>query len=322
MEGVLLGFGVVLVIVAVGFAAAAIVPQKAPEMQRGLTPVIYYITNPALMLVLLSEADLASVVGVYTPIALITAALAGVVYALFSRFVLRRPAAQTAGGAMASTYVNAGNIGVPIALYAVGSADPVVSVLLAQLLVIAPVYLTVFAWCQRKAAAGKPSPDDGGASAAVPLWRTVVKSILNPVTVATAVGALISVTGLRLPNVLWTPVEMLGNASIPLLLMLFGMSLHGQKPLTQRALRADVALGSVVKLALMPAIAWAVAHFVFNVDGIPLLGVVVMAALPTAQNVFLFTSQFRMQSTLVRDIIFLSSLLSLPAVLLVALLLG
>ncbi|MEV7649432.1 AEC family transporter [Arthrobacter sp. NPDC089319] len=322
MEGVLLGFGVVLVIVAVGFAAAAILPQKAPDMQRGLTPVIFYITNPALMLVLLADTDLASVIGVYTPIALITAAVAGAAYALFSRFVLRRSAAQTAGGAMASTYVNAGNIGVPIALYAVGSADPVVSVLLAQLLVIAPIYLSVFAWCQRKAAAAKPCHPDGGAPATVPLWRTVVRSILNPVTVATAVGALMSLTGLHFPEVLWAPIEMVGNASIPLLLMLFGMSLYGQKPLTQRSLRADVALGTVVKLILMPALAWAIGHFLFQLDGVPLLGVVVMAALPTAQNVFLFASQFRMQSTLVRDIIFLTSLLSLPAVLLVALLLG
>lgn len=140
-------------------------------------------------------------------------------------------------------------------------------------------------------------------------------------TLATAAGALMSATGLHLPQVVWTPVEMLGNSSIPLLLMLFGMSLYGQKPLSQRSVRADVALGSVVKLVLMPVVAWAVAHFLFGVSGLPLLGVTVMAALPTAQNVFLFSSQFRMPSTLVRDIIFLSSLLSLPAVLLAALLL-
>jgi malonate transporter and related proteins len=315
LEGVLLGFGVVLALVAVGFGAAALLPQQAPAMQKGLTPAIYYITNPALMFILLAETDLAAVIGVYTPIALITAAVAGVLYALAARLLLRRPPAQTAVGAMAASYVNAGNIGIPIALYAVGSSAPVVSVLLAQLLVIAPVYLSLFAWSGRKRTAN----NDG---ATTPLSRTLLKSIANPVTVATAAGALMSVTGLHLPEVLWTPVEMLGHSSIPMLLMLFGMSLYGQKPLSQRAVRADVALGSVIKLALMPLIAWAVARFLFGVDGVQLLGVVVMAALPTAQNVFLFSSQFGVQSTLVRDIIFLSSLFSLPAVLLVALLLG
>lgn len=312
MEGVLLGFGVVLALVAVGFGAAALLPQQAPAMQRGLTPAIYYITNPALMFVLLAETDLGAVIGVYTPIALITAAVAGAIYALVARLLMRRSAARTAVGAMASSYVNAGNIGIPIALYAVGSSAPVVSVLLAQLLVIAPLYLALFAWCSRK------TPGSGNA----PLGRTLLKSIANPVTVATAAGVLLSLTNLHLPEVLWTPVEMLGNASIPLLLMLFGMSLYGQKPLSQRNVRADVALGSAVKLLLMPVVAWAVARFLFGVDGTALLGVVIMAALPTAQNVFLFSSQFGMQSTLVRDIIFLSSLLSLPAVLVTALLLG
>lgn len=315
MEGVLLGFGVVLALVAVGFGAAALLPQQTPAMQKGLTPAIYYITNPALMFILLAETDLAAVIGVYTPIALITAALAGGLYALVARLLLRRSGARTAVGAMASSYVNAGNIGIPIALYAVGSSAPVVSVLLAQLLVIAPVYLSIFAWSGRN----RTAHNDG---ATAPLGRTLARSIANPVTVATAAGALMSVTGLHLPEVLWTPVEMLGHASIPMLLMLFGMSLYGQKPLSERRVRADVALGSIIKLALMPLIAWAVARFLFGVDGVQLLGVVIMAALPTAQNVFLFSSQFGIQSTLVRDIILLSSLLSLPAVLLVALLLG
>ena len=41
---------------------------------------------------------------------------------------------------MSASYVNAGNIGLPIAVYAIGSSAPVVSVLL----VIAPLYLALF----------------------------------------------------------------------------------------------------------------------------------------------------------------------------------
>lgn len=312
MSGVLLGFGTVLVLVGIGAGAAVLLPGRAPDMERGLQPAIYYVTNPALMLVLISDADLGAIVGVFTPIALLTAALTGGMYALLSRLTLRRPAAQTAGGAMASSYVNAGNIGVPIAIYAVGSTDPVVAVLLAQLLVIAPIYLTLFAWFGR----------DAGPAAADPVWRAVVRPVANPVTVATAAGVALSLSGLSLPRVLWTPVEMLGNASIPLLLLVFGMSLIGQKLLGDREIRGDVLLATAVKLALMPVIAWAVARVLFGVGGTELFGVVVMAALPTAQNVFLFASQFRLRPSLVRDVLFLSSLLSLPAVLVVALVLG
>ncbi|APX32070.1 hypothetical protein BH708_04240 [Brachybacterium sp. P6-10-X1] len=313
MSGVLLGFGIVLALIAIGAVAAGLLPSRASDMQRGLQPTIYYVTNPALMLVLVSDADLSAIVGVFTPIALLTAALVGGLYALVSRLALRRPAGQTASGAMASSYVNAGNIGVPIAIYAVGGTDPVVAVLLAQLLVIAPVYLTIFAWCSR-------GPES--APATVPTWRSIASTVANPVTVATAAAVALSVSGITLPTVLWTPVEMLGHASIPLLLLVFGMSLIGKRPLGDREMIGDVLLAAAMKLAVMPVLAWAVARFLFGLEATELFAVTVMAALPTAQNVFLFASQFRLRSSLVRDVLLLSSLLGLPAVLIVALALG
>ncbi|MUN64641.1 hypothetical protein GMA12_16085 [Kocuria sediminis] len=326
MTGVLLGFGVVAVIALLGFATSALLPGEARAMRAGLTPVIYYLTNPALMLVLVAGTDLGAVLGVYTPIALATAAVAGVVFALISGLLLRRGAARTAVGAMASSYVNAGNIGLPIALYAVGSTAPVVSVLLAQLLVIAPIYLVLFSLATRPTRRSGPGAATATRTAASERQRpstpgTIVRSVANPVSIGTAAGALLSATGLRLPEVLWIPLEMLGESSVPLLLLLFGMSLHGQRPFRHRALMPDVVTGTLIKLTLMPAVAWLVGHLGFGLAGTELLGVVVMAALPTAQNVFLFSSQFRMPANAARDIIFLSSLLSFPVILLISLLL-
>lgn len=314
MQGVLLGFGIVLVLVAVGFAAAALVPGQSAAMQKGLTPVIYYITNPALMLTLLADTELSTVIGVYTPIALITAVGAGGAFALISRFVLRRGAAQTAAGAMAASYVNAGNIGLPIALYAVGSPAPVVAVLVAQLLVVAPAYLAVFEWMNRRNRTGNVSQEPV-------LWKTLMRSVTNPLTIATLAGAVLSLTGFHPPYVIWTPISMLGNASIPMLLLLFGLGVYGQRPFKQRDLLPDVLCGSAVKLVFMPLVAWATARFLFNVEGINLLGVVAMAALPTAQNVLLFTSQFALPTAMVRDVTLLSSFFALPALLLIAFLL-
>ncbi|MCM3486114.1 hypothetical protein CIK52_05330 [Kocuria rosea] len=324
MTGVLLGFGVVAVLTAVGFATAALLPGEARTMRAGLTPVIYYLTNPALMVVLVAGTDLGAVLGVYTPIALATAAVAGALFALYSGLVLRRGAARTAVGAMASSYVNAGNIGLPIALYAVGSAAPVVSVLLAQLLVIAPLYLLVFSWAtrpSRRAGPGAAIRTAAPGRTSTSTGRTIVRSVANPVTVGTAAGVLLSATGLEVPEVLWAPLEMLGQASVPLLLLLFGMGLHGQRPFRNRALVPDVLGGTLVKVVAMPVLAWAIGRFGFGLGGTELLGVVVMAALPTAQNVFLFSSQFRMPANAARDIILLSSFLSFPAVLLAGLLL-
>jgi predicted permease len=312
MEGVLLGFSIVLVITGIGLLAAVLLPrQTTSAIQQGLTPAIYYVTNPLLMVVLVAELDLGALVGVYAPVALATAVVAGGCYALGSKLVLKRSSGQTAVGAMAASYVNAGNIGLPIAIYAVGSSAPAVSVLVTQLLLIAPVYLTVFGWCSRQAGASQPR-----------LARTVLRSVANPVTVATAVGAVLALVDWIPPAFIWTPMDMLGRASIPLLLFVFGLSLASQRPFRDRALAPDIVWGSFIKLLLMPAAAWLLGHYAWGLQGVDLFGVVAMAALPTAQNVYLFSSQFRLPNLLVRDIIFGSAVLSLPVILVVALMLG
>lgn len=302
----------VLFIVLAGFLAAALVPHRATAMQAGMTPAVYYITNPALMFVLLAETNLGAVASVYTPIALLTAAVAGGLFALIARFGFKRSGKQVAVGAMSASYVNAGNIGLPIALYAVGSSAPVVAVLLAQLLIIAPIYLTIFSLLAARSSE----------STTTPLWKTLLGSVANPVTVATALGAVFSLFGWHLPEVIWNPLEMMGNASIVMLLLIFGMSLRGQSPFRDKSLLPDVITGSVIKLGLMPVIAWALGSFVFGLRGTELLGVVVMAALPTAQNVFLFATQFKMPSLIARDVIFVSSFAAFPVILAVAFLLG
>lgn len=312
MPGVLQGFAVVTILILIGLATARFLPSKRQDIAKGLTPLIYYITNPALMLVLLSGTDLRAVIGVFTPIALLTAAITAAVFAVFSRLLFRTPAHKLPTAAMSTSYVNAGNIGVPLALYAVGSTSPVVSVLLAQLLIIAPIYLCLFGLVSRAA----------GEIRSTPLWRTILRSIANPVTIATFLGALLSWFGLQLPEVVFIPIEMLGQASIPLLLMAFGMSLFGQRPLADKQLRGEVLLGSAFKVLFMPMLAWVVARFLFHLDGTDLLGVVIMAALPTAQNVLLFSQQFRLGQEVPREVILVSTLLTLPVVLLATLLLG
>jgi predicted permease len=53
-----------------------------------------------------------------------------------------------------------------------------------------------------------------------------------------------------------------------------------------------------------------------------LLGVVITAALPTAQNIFLHATRYRVGEDVARETILVTTLASLPAALIVAVLLG
>lgn len=311
MEGILLGFSVVAMLTLVGLVTAALAKDKALIIQRGLTPLVYYITNPALMVVLVSQTDVTLVAGLYTPLALGIALVTGAMFAVYG-LLTRRPKADIAVGAMSSSYVNAGNIGVPIALYMVGTTAPVVAVLLAQLLVLAPLYLTIFGLLTSR----RSKPSGAGR------FRMILSSVFNPTTLGVIVGAALSLFNVELPTFIWEPLRMVGEASIPLMLIIFGMSLWRQRPFTDPGyLRVSIA-ATVGKNVVMPALAWAVAGPLIGLEGEDLLGVVAMAALPTAQNVLLFGMHYGMPVTVGKDTVFTSAVLSLPLILLAAWLIG
>lgn len=311
VEGVLLGFSIVAVLTGVGLATAALAKETAETIQRGLTPVVYYITNPALMVVLVSGTDVTVVAGLYTPLALMIAFITGAVFVGYS-LVLRRRAAEIAVGAMSASYVNAGNIGVPIALYMVGTTAPVVAVLLAQLLVLAPLYLAVFGWLSTR----------GGQRPGKSRWRTIISSVLNPTTMGVVVGAGLSLLHIDLPTFIWEPLRMVGESSIPLMLIIFGMALWRQRPFTEPAYVLDSVVATFCKTLLMPAVAWVLAGPLLGLEGSDLLGVVAMAALPTAQNVLLFGMHYAMPVSVGKDTVFTSAILSLPVILVAAWLIG
>ena len=77
-------------------------------------------------------------------------------------------------------------------------------------------------------------------------------------------------------------------------------------------------VATALKLAVMPLVVWSLGRFVFGLEGQHLLASVIMAALPTAQNVFLFASPYGRGVTVARDVIPCTTILSVGALLAVA----
>jgi hypothetical protein len=69
--------------------------------------------------------------------------LAALLYAGLAWSRWRLPAGQLTTGTLASSYVNAGTLGLPVSVYVLGDASYVAPVLLFQVLVMAPVGLAV-----------------------------------------------------------------------------------------------------------------------------------------------------------------------------------
>ena len=306
MIDIFTGFAVIALAVFVGWLAAR-VGVLGPGARPVLAKLNFNVLAPFLLFSVLATADVRSLFSALLPVSALAAVTMMVVFALVSLAVWRRGLPRTVIGSLASGYVNGNNFGIPIAVYMLGDAAYSAPVVLLQLLLFAPLALAVLG-----------ATVEGRTSA----WVIVRSTLTNPIIVGSLLGVLVAVTGIELPPIVLEPIELIGHAAVPLMLIAYGLSLHGQRLLEPGTGRRDVLVASVLKLVAMPVAAWAFGRFVFGLDGLDLYAVTVLAALPTAQNVFVFAQRYETAEVVARDTVFLTTIGSVPVLLAVALLLG
>jgi malonate transporter and related proteins len=307
VEGVVLGFATIVAVIGVGALVAhlGIVDLGA---QQVLSRIAFFVASPALLLTTVAEADthgvlsrslVATAVGVVVP----AATYIGVAW-----WRWRRSVGERVIGALASSYVNAGNLGLPVAAYVLGDAALVAPTLLMQLLVLQPVALAVL---------------DADVRGHRPTVRQVlVRPFTNPLTIGTLIGLLLSVTGWTLPPIVLDPIELIGAMAVPGMLLAYGIALRLGPGFGGEVPAAELALTSALKLGVQPLVAFAVAHLALGLSGPALLAVVVCSSLPTAQNVFVHATRYDRSPTLARDTILVTTVGAVPLITLVVWLLG
>lgn len=310
MASVLEGFAVIGLIIGVGWFLAHIKVMSLADRDV-LARVTFNAGAPALLFLLISRADLTIVLNtqLFATITGVLVAIAG--YLLIARLVLRRPVAHLVIGSMAASYVNANNLGLPIAVYVLGDGTLVMSMLLLQLLVLQPGWLAVLDIAQARREGRR-----------VGVTRIVTSPIRNPLTVASLIGLIVNATNVDVPQTLLNPLEVLGGLAIPAMLIAFGVSLRFSPKPGADGTATELVLISTIKLILMPLVTWVAAAFLFDLDATTTLAAVVIAALPTAQNVFGFAVVYRQNIDLARDSTLITTIFSLPVILLIAALLS
>src|SRR4029453_13190740 len=103
-----------------------------------LTRVAFYVASPALMITVLGSTDVDRLLSANLIASLGSVAVSAPIAVLVARLLWRREAGDTVIAAFCSAYVNAGNLGLPIAAYALGDAALIAPMLLVQLLVLQP----------------------------------------------------------------------------------------------------------------------------------------------------------------------------------------
>ncbi|GAA5228253.1 AEC family transporter [Paeniglutamicibacter antarcticus] len=308
MSGVLSGFAVVWTVIAVGYLVGktGVLGDQARYVLNRLT---FFVASPALLFTTLADSDPTAVLGPFLGIAAFSSLATAIVFVLLTRWWLRRDLTETTIGAMSASTVNSANLGLPIALYVLGDIGHAAPVILWQLALYSPVCLAIL--------------DSSTSRNRTTAFSMLVQTMKNPMIVGSLAGLVCALFNVTLPQPLADPIELIAGASIPAMLIAFGISLVGSKPLEASSGRsADTLVATGMKLVFQPVVAWVLAVWVFGLDSDAVFASVIMAALPTAQNIFVTASRYERGIVLAKDTVLLTTVVAVPAMMAIPLLLA
>lgn len=265
-----------------------------------LERLIYYVLFPALLVEGLATADVAAsqLPGMVAATTLTILAMSAALFAL-------RPLLRVDGPGLTSVYQGAVRfntyLGIAIALALYGEpvmapAALVLALLIPLVNVGSVLMLTVYA---------------GGATDAGALARGLAR---NPLILACLAGLALNLTGIGLNTHLASLLDIAGSAAVPLGLMTVGAGLRLSRVWRDAGTLVQT---TVLKLALMPAVAWLAAGL-FALDTMETRALVLIAALPTAPSAYILARQMGGDHRLVASILTLqtaAAAVTLPVVL-------
>ncbi|MFJ4679800.1 AEC family transporter [Kitasatospora sp. NPDC088783] len=308
MEALVSAFAPIWVLTAAGWLAGR-TGLLGADAEAVLGRFVFHVSMPAALFTVVARTDLASFADRWVlafAAGTLIASLLGLPVGRRPRRLRRTPAERTVA-VMAAGYVNSGNLGIPVAAQVLGDASYAAPVLLFQVLLVTPLMLTVL-----DATTASPSPSSPASRPAARLRRLALLPLRNPVILGAGLGALFSAAGWRLPGPLAHSADLLGAAAVPTALVTLGLSLRTPPgAAAQRPDRGELGLAVLVKTVGQPLAALAVGALLLHLRGPQLRAAVLLSALPTAQNVYVYARLYGAAPVLARSAVLASTVLSM-----------
>lgn len=300
---ILLKLMAILSVVAMGYVVGRRGWLGAGDPARVLGNAAFYLFVPALLFrttsrIAFDTLPWGTVAAFFVPVV----AMMLVLYA-WQRSRGVRPAATPAVQAITGSFGNSVQLGIPMAAAMFGEAGLTIHIALVSLHAL--VLLSLLTLLVELDLA-RDRVRQGGEKAHVGrmLGEVVYKTVVHPVVLPIGAGIVWNLVGAPTPALVDEVLLQLGQAVVPLCLVLIGVSL------AQYGLGSSLrgaGLLSAFKLVLLPAVVLVVGHWGFGLTGLPLSVVVMAAALPTGNNAIMFAQRYHTQEAQTTATIALSS---------------
>ncbi|WP_070120892.1 AEC family transporter [Bacillus marinisedimentorum] len=275
--------------------AAAFGLQKWKRIDiRSVSTVAIYILTPALVFPTFYKADLNRDYLNMVIFALILLAVILIIVTVYSK-IMRYSESVESGLILSTAFMNAGNFGSPIILFAYGQRGFDYSV---SFLVLQAIIMNFF---------GIYYAARGGAGVKLAL-KTVMQM---PPTYATIIALIMNVFDIGMPANIMSAIELVAKAAIPMVMLILGMQLAEIQ--LKNLQWSKITFGTITRLFLSPVIAYIIIQF-FPMDPLLEKVLIVSAAMPSAATTTMFAVQYDSEPDLVSSITLITTLVSIVTI--------
>jgi len=274
-------------------ASFGVLLQKLRPSPLGfLSPALLYILSPCLVIDGIINANLPTNVSVKIVTASISCSLVMLVLGLGIANLSKMAKDTKSSFVLASTFPNAGNMGIPISFLAFGEVGLSVALIIfvAQGIISWPLGTLIVARGQTIG------------------WKEPLMQVLKlPTIYAVPIALFIRFINFSIPSNLYRPIDMMADAAIPCMLLLLGYQLsNGLKEINFK----DLVLLNITRLIFSIPIVFSIT-IAFDITGMAQNTLIVMAAMPTAVFTVLLATEFGTKGQYVANSVITSTLLSM-----------
>ncbi|OIJ17515.1 transporter [Anaerobacillus alkalilacustris] len=204
---------------------------------------------------------------------------------------------------LSTAFMNSGNYGAPIILFAYGEIGFAYSV---SFLVLQAIIMNFFGVYY--AARGKAN------------IRVSVRSVFEmPATYAVIVALILKGLHLELPSNLYQTVDIIADATIPTVMVILGMQLANIQ--WTKFEWGHISFGVIIRLIISPLIAYGIT-LLFPFDPLLAKVLIVSAAMPSAATIVMYAVQFNAKPRLVSAITLVTTIISIFTITILLAILG
>ncbi len=272
-------------------AAGYVLAKKLDIEARPLSRTMLYFFTPALIFSSTFKANLSAE---YISIALFSVIITVimVVVAWVLAKVLRYDRLTTSAFMLGILFVNAGNYGLPLILFAFGDEGLSRAAFYFAMSAILTQTLGIFV-----AASGRANA------------REAMLNVFKlPLVYAVVAGLIFNLGHLTVPSFLMKSIDLASSAAVPVMLVILGIELA--RVTVERDHRSVISIATIAKLIVVPLLSFPLAEFMGMV-GITRAVCIVESSMPTAVMASIVAVEFDAKPKLVTSIIFASTLCSI-----------